>query len=455
MRVFGLGPSDANRKPPVNNDQKVSKKINQNDVNKTYIKSSNNSQENSMLRRLLLGDSDEGYTTGDTSGYNSSDTDDLDESSISSNDSIETVENLKRSDSITELIGKLRLFKGKFIEIKEFRIPDILKLGSYNTLDSPVLMNEVCKQETLDSESAQQKAIFATADGTRLSDSESNVLKGKIKCIPSNHLLIRSESSLATRSGRVDTSERVKQVLEDGAAAIYDNIDPILRPAFDNVTDENRQEKNQLLKGTGFVWKKSKGEIKLHHKMNLTTGMDSLKSPEGTYFENMKAYCSTYSSKEMLLNNKINSADTTTGSVYPSTNDFKCIIEQPLFTVSPQSAFGHQLSAEGVVAWAFGGQKQINIMAHKNQLPFRIELLKQACEDYGVGNEKNQLSQEFKDLLDTGLSKNVINAALNNKDSHLKPQEKLFLKYVNFIKYEINPKELPMPINSKLILKLE
>lgn len=416
--------------------------------NKENSVNASNIPEDQMMRHQVLGlkaqedaESNDGYTSGESTASLSSDSDryfsDSDtfisdsDTSISTESSSEPVEKVVRSDVMAELQGKLRLFKGKNIKIQNLSIPDILS-APY----SQIVMKEVCPAETLDSEAAQQKAKFKTEKGIPLSEPESKKLKAKLKCIPSNHLLISSNSSLATRSGRVDTATRVKQVVEDGAIAIYDNIDPKLKSAFDDVTDENRQEKNNLLKGTGFVWKKSKGEIKLHHKMNLTTAMDSKKSPEGKYFTDMKKYCSGYSQQILLKDNLI------------------CSIEQPLFTVSPQSAFGHELKGEGVASRILGGQKQPNITEHKDQLTSRIELLKQSCEDYGVGDQKNQLSENFKILLDNDLNKKTINTALTSPE--LKPQEKLFLKYVNYIKNGIDPssnKSL-MPINSKLIFEV-
>ena len=257
----------------------------------------------------------------------------------------------------------------------------------------------------------KQKRFF-DSKGNQLSKKASRKLKEEIKLVPANHLLVTGKNKSATRSGRVDSIDRVKQVVEDGPRAIYRDLTD---KALLNVPPTNGEDmllKNDTLKGSGFRWVKGPNDIyELTHRTHLATGMDSRRD-ESQFFNPMKSSIEQYSATEISLYDGV-----------------KCTVLNPIFSPSPQSPFGQTSMSLIGTAGKLLGQFFDTIKNHKDTLISKCEILQGANNGF-----KTKFSNQFTDALKKIIPECHTPTNFTLTDfSGMSNQETLFLKYALYV----------------------
>ena len=215
--------------------------------------------------------------------------------------------------------------------------------------------------------------------------SNKNIKAGNKK-VPANHLIVSTpEFEFSTRSGRIDSEQRVAEVVKNNIEKIYMQLSDNQKDKIKQNLIKNRTSWNSQLKGTGLIWKKTKWRDSLHHKMDLATGMDSGKAEEIEFFEDMKTYVGNFPEQQIKIKD--------------SQEEIEVSIDPPLLTVSPQSAVGQSHGIFGKMSGLVIRQHQENKQFHSDQIEERMNLLKVAAKDYGVDCNPNSISIPFNTFL--------------------------------------------------------
>tara|TARA_A100001015_G_scaffold319771_1_gene443789 strand:- start:1181 stop:2830 length:1650 start_codon:yes stop_codon:yes gene_type:complete len=291
----------------------------------------------------------------------------------------------------------------------------------FNSLNKSHLsgLREIHPDQTVSSVATQVDAIFLD-----INKSQDSKIKEDLMGIPSNHVLYEGKHTIASRSGRIDSLDRICQVVEDGPQALFKELKEVISVPSSKI---EMVEQNQSLKGSGYYWKEANsGGYELHHQTHIATALDSSKPDEGQYLTNMgialNQYKNTHSSKNVI---KVEGF----GPV---------IVDSPLVSIAPNSAFSQGtgiFSVGNKVLSLFKWASQIdkNKEQHRNELSHKVSVLFAA-------------NKRYDNLTETSISilKKINNNTLKSTDilfaleaNTISDFEKLLLKYFNYIMFNI------------------